>query len=522
MLWIRSARDSLERRLVLMAVAVVLVPTFTISLLMIRLTHEAVKSDHLEDVDIIAEVIAATLAARGEIDSESAHAATAALAVDPRVGVVAVMDPQQQVIHRQIFQPAHWAAVSPILHDPTQGIELNRPVLIAADTLLAVRKAPIWTEGTPGPNGTRRLLGFVLVCLDDQGMPALTRQLQAGQLGVATAVALVVLPPVVILVRRLTRPVRQLTDATARLAAGETEVRVPDQGDDELGTLARSFNAMAQHPSTARGQLIEANQQLEHRVEQRTAELEAANRRLQSEIDDKNEFLRAVTHDLGAPLRNISGMATMLMMKYREQLAEDALTKLQRINANAKHQTELINELLQLSRIRTRPGKRERIDLNALMDELRESLDYDLDKAGITFTVEGPLPVIWAEPLRIRQVFQNLLDNAVKYMGEGPERSITLRCQEQPHDFVFEIQDTGCGIAPEDLPNVFQVFRRAVHSGTHKIPGRGVGLANVKSILEAYSGTITVASTLGEGSTFTVTLARSAVGEPAPEPVAAA
>jgi signal transduction histidine kinase len=524
MFWTRPAVDSLQRRLMLMAAALVILPTFGASLLMIRLTHQAVVADHLDDVEVLAEVIAASLGARGEVTPATAAAAMTALDVDHRAGAVLVTDAAGQVVHRRVLDPDDWIRLEQLLQGGEKALSPLRPQLVDSRSMLAVRKAPIWRGGVADAGSQPYLLGFVVVALHDDGVSTLSRQLQAGQLGVATAVALVVLPPVIIVIRRITRPIRQLTDATGRLASGELDVRVPEQSNDELGALAHSFNVMASHLSAARGALVQANQSLEQRVEQRTAELEDANRRLQSEIDDKNEFLRAVTHDLGAPLRNITGMATLLVMKYREQLAEDAISKLERINANAKHQTELIGELLQLSRIRTRQGKRERIELAGLIQELRDSLAFDLDKSAITFEVHGTLPVIWAEPLRIRQVFQNLLDNAIKYMGEDQHkpRRITLKVAEQPRAWVFQVSDTGCGIAAEDLPSVFQVFRRAVHSGTHKVPGRGVGLASVKSILEAYSGTISVQSTLGEGSTFTVTLPKSAVSERAPEPAESA
>src|SRR5690606_18003881 len=148
----------------------------------------------------------------------------------------------------------------------------------------------------------------------------------------------------------------------------------------------------------------------EQKVANRTAELQRLNRKLESEIHDKNEFLRAVSHDLGAPLRNINGIASVLLMKHREQFNDDALPKLQRISANAKVQADLINDLLELSRIRSRPGKREQVDLAELMAQLRDSLAFDLEKARIELAVASSLPVVTAERNRMRQILQNLLD----------------------------------------------------------------------------------------------------------------
>jgi signal transduction histidine kinase len=103
----------------------------------------------------------------------------------------------------------------------------------------------------------------------------------------------------------------------------------------------------------------------------------------------------------------------------------------------------------------------------------------------------------------MRQVFQNLIDNAVKYMGDKPEKRITLSYSGDKHAHTFALADTGQGISEEDLPRVFDVFRRATKSGPLLAEGRGVGLANVKSIIETYGGQITPTSSLGAGTTFT-------------------
>src|SRR5690606_7893230 len=123
------------------------------------------------------------------------------------------------------------------------------------------------------------------------------------------------------------------------------------------------------------------------KVINRTAELERLNRKLESEIHDKNEFIRAISHDLGAPLRNINGITSVLLLKKKEEFTDDTLSKLQRISANAKVQADLINDLLELSRIRSRPAKRENVDLAELLEQLRDSLTFDLEKSRISLIV---------------------------------------------------------------------------------------------------------------------------------------
>jgi signal transduction histidine kinase len=363
-----------------------------------------------------------------------------------------------------------------------------------------------------------QLDGFIVLGMRDRALNATLGTLRASELTAAGLVSAISVPLVIFAVRRWTRPLRLLMDATRRLAAGESPQPVVAAVKDDVGLLTEAFNEMAIKLSAAQAELRAANADLENKVVARTSELELAKRELESEIRDKNEFLRAVSHDLGAPLRNIGGMATMLLVKYKGVLADDALNKLERINVNVKAQTDLINDLLELSRIKTRPGKRSEIDLHAMVQELVESFAFDLDKNQIELKVDGRLPVIVADRNRVRQVFQNLLDNAIKYMLDAPTRKISVSfLNEGPH-YHFRVADTGRGIAADDLPNLFQIYRRALHSGSHQVQGRGVGLASVKTIVETYGGRIWVESELGKGSTFHFTLEKAKVTGQAVDP----
>jgi len=190
-------------------------------------------------------------------------------------------------------------------------------------------------------------------------------------------------------------------------------------------------------------------------------------------------------------------------------LCDDAVTKLQRINANVKTQSDLIADLMELSRIRSKPPKHELVDLQALVKGLRDELSYDLETNGIDLAILGVLPTITADRNRMRQIFQNLLDNAVKYMGDSDERKITVKFTREADELHFVVADTGQGIHEKDLPNIFDVFRRGTYSGSYEVPGRGVGLASVKTIVECYGGRVWLESRRGEGSTLHFTLAVS-------------
>ena len=341
------------------------------------------------------------------------------------------------------------------------------------------------------------------------------------------------------LVHRVFQPIRQLVDATRKITGGDLETSVAIHRPDVIGTLARSFNDMViwvrkqqEDLALVNRQLSDANADLEDKIEQRTAQLETANKRLSAEIAEKEDFLRAVSHDLNAPLRNISGMATMLLLKHRETFDEDIIHRLERIQKNVEIETDLIGELLELSRIKTRRQKLEPANLDVMVSEVRDLFENDLKTRNIDLVMDGPLPELVCEKARMRQVFQNLIDNAIKYMGEregsgvrdqgsgagndslSPEpcalsprlREIHVGYTTRLTEVEFYVRDTGIGIDPEDIDKVFFVFRRGKNTQLNSIAGKGVGLASVKSIIETYNGKIWVESKLGEGSTFRFTI----------------
>ena len=252
----------------------------------------------------------------------------------------------------------------------------------------------------------------------------------------------------------------------------------------QLATANGALNVANGALNGANAKLSDANRDLERKVADRTGQLEAANRRLSGEISEKEDFLRAVSHDLNAPLRNIAGMAAMLVTKHGDKLDADALHRLERIQKNVQVETDLIGELLELSRIKTRRGDAERVDTAALVADVAGVFEQDLQTKGIALVVDGPLPPLTAERARVRQVFQNLIDNAIKYMGERPgqPKEIHVGCAVGPDEVTFEVRDTGIGIDADDLDKVFHVFRRGRNAAASNVPGKGVGLASVKAI----------------------------------------
>jgi signal transduction histidine kinase len=398
----------------------------------------------------------------------------------------------------------------------TQSLMQVRPMCSATLGEYVEVVAPIVQvsiNDVPGSKASgSKLLGYVTVGVSQTREQAALWRINMMVAGIGCAIAVISLPMAYVLVHRIFFPIRQLVDATNKIAAGELETTVAIDRPDVIGTLARSFNEMVnkvrrqqEDLEAANEKLAEANHELEDKVQQRTAQLETANKRLSSEIAEKEDFLRAVSHDLNAPLRNIAGMATMLLMKNRERFDEDIIHRLERIQSNVQVETDLIAELLELSRIKTRRQKMEPVDVGAMVNELAGMFENDLRTRNIALVVDQALPVLECERARIRQVFQNLIDNAIKYMGDGANRRIHVGCKIGKAEAEFYVSDTGIGIDPEDLDKVFFVFRRGKNCGSNT-SGKGVGLASVKSIIETYNGRIWVESELGVGTTFRFTI----------------
>lgn len=394
---------------------------------------------------------------------------------------------------------ARGQGAQPLVPEPPT-LSYTRP---ATDNCLVIAR-PVLSSSQQG----KTFVGAVRLTFDTSVMDRQLRMAHRTMLLLACCIMVATIPIGYLLVWRvLVLPVRRLMTVTHRLAEGDFTARAQATHNDEIGHLAESFNAMSQQLDVQRQQLLAANEQLETKVRQRTAQLNSANERLRGEMAEKEDFLRAVSHDLNAPLRNIAGMATMVMMKWRDELPEEVIARLQRIQANVDAETELITELLELSRIKTQPQSRERTAMGDVMEHIRSSLEYDLRQKNIDLVIQPGMPTLYVERNRMRQIFQNLADNAIKYMGDRKDARIEIgyECREGEH--IFHVADNGPGIAPEDQQKIFYVFRRATSAAASKIPGKGVGLATVKSIVSNYEGRVWVQSELGVGSTFHVSLA---------------
>ncbi len=507
----------MELRLLIWTFVLALTPTLLCAAWTSGIARHALSTSLAEAAADAGRALAVSVIDR--VDADLTHNPTAtleALALDNRVAFAQVIDRDGRVCFDYSNDEHAWTAYElwRMRSGEAATREMGVPIFPTETGDLVVCQLPIWNLPRASrlipdePRQPRQLQGSVILAMRDPRMVSTLAHLVGWQLIAAGATCVAMLPAVLLVVRRWVKPLRELLVAASRLGAGERPEMVTTTTRDEVGMLTHTFNHMARSLYAARLRLQRANDLLEQQVEHRTAELQQAKQRLEEEIKDKNEFLRAVSHDLNAPLRNIGGMARMLLLKHRESLTDDVLTKLERISANVKTQSDLLGDLLELSQLRARPSKREAVDLNALIAQIRDNLAFDLERRGITLQIDETLPTLMADRNRMRQVFQNLLDNATKYMGDAPVKRITVACVTEPDFWHFTVADTGPGIAENDQQRIFQVFTRGRQDGRRDVPGRGVGLAGVKTIVECYGGRIWVESEPGKGSCFHFTIRR--------------
>jgi signal transduction histidine kinase len=185
-----------------------------------------------------------------------------------------------------------------------------------------------------------------------------------------------------------------------------------------------------------------------------------------------------------------------------KQLSEDFSEALAFIKSSIAKMDRLISAILNLTREGRREFKPEQIDTRELIEAIVQTLAHQAAEASATIRIE-PLPTVVSDRLALEQIFSNLIDNAIKYLKPGVPGDIAIRGRTKLGFAIFEIRDNGRGIDPRDHQRIFDLFRRA---GTQDRPGQGIGLAHVRALVRRLGGTMSVASELDQGSTFTITL----------------
>lgn len=386
---------------------------------------------------------------------------------------------------------------------------------------------PFYSRLNPIYSGLERAIGDLTTESQHQAEDSLVVVEQAYRTArtfIMADTVLVILVSAVIgfgLSNNIAQRIGRLSFAANKVAGGDLEQPVAVRGRDELAQLGNTFNQMIASLRAQRSALEERNQQLQaslERQEQLTAdvirgkqaEAEAQQAQVSAEAASqaKSMFLATMSHELRTPLNAILGYAQIMQINPAyPKAAADELDPLERILAAGRHLKALINNILDFSKIEQ--GK---IDLNIVPVDLaavvREAADVvapmvERQQNQIKLECDPELGRSKTDPDKLRQVIINLLANAAKFTENG---TITIRAQRDDAGIVFEVEDSGIGIAPADHERIFQPFSQVDGSVTRRYEGTGLGLTLSRELCHALGGQISVTSAVGEGATFRVWL----------------
>jgi signal transduction histidine kinase/DNA-binding response OmpR family regulator/HPt (histidine-containing phosphotransfer) domain-containing protein len=312
----------------------------------------------------------------------------------------------------------------------------------------------------------------------------------------------------------VTRPVYSLIEGTQRVAQGDLSHRIRRVSGDEIGKLAQRFNTMSEALSKSYEQISAQKDELEQRVQIRTAELENANTELRKAKETaekatkaKSDFLANMSHEIRTPMNGIIASADLLL---EEEFPAKIKRYLKILHASAYSLLGIINDILDFSKIEA--GKLE-LEKHSfwLEDVVYKVADIFLNKASeknieILVDISPEVPrVLEGDPLRLQQVLNNLVSNAIKFTGAGGLVLIGVKepvYSQKCVTLTFYVQDTGVGLSQDQMSIIFQPFSQVDESTTRKFEGTGLGLSICKQLVSMMKGDIGVQSVPDKGSTF--------------------
>jgi light-regulated signal transduction histidine kinase (bacteriophytochrome) len=286
-------------------------------------------------------------------------------------------------------------------------------------------------------------------------------------------------------VRKITRPIEDIADTARAINAGDLSRRVAVNGNDEFGILGTAFNRMTSQLEVLIGDL-------EKRVTERTAELAASNKELES-------FAYSVSHDLRAPLRHIDGFLNLLRQYIGGSLDQQGVRYMDTISVAAQKMGQLIDDLLSFSRMGRLAISFSPQDLNRIVGSVLKELEPDYTGRKIDWRVEE-LPVITGDGSMLRIVFSNLISNAIKFTRETEEAVIEIGCRMNETEATIFIGDNGVGFDQFYAEKLFGVFQRLHRSD--EFEGTGVGLAIAHRVISRHGGRIWAEGESGKGARF--------------------
>jgi len=319
--------------------------------------------------------------------------------------------------------------------------------------------------------------------------------------------------------RFIRHPVENLAEKAKKFAEGNMSVSVDVKTDDEIGVLGNTFNYMVESVASSSRKIEEEIKRKTDLLNERTHLfnlLENANRELRELDKMKSTFLANMSHELRTPMNSIIGYTDLLIDKVDGPINEEQEKSLKRIATNARHLLQLINDVLDISKIES--GKMQlsikEIDIKWLIETISPTFEPLMKQKGLALTIDiaEDLPLIYGDDDKIKQILINLLSNAIKFTHEGgitisgkiSERGI--QPGEQPLFAEICVIDTGIGIKEEDIGKIFDKFVQVDLTTVRQYEGTGLGLTIARGLVALHKGMIWVTSKPGEGSNFCFTV----------------
>ncbi len=420
--------------------------------------------------------------------------------------------------------PPQLAAANPLRNDESHRIRL-----------LNTDYGPVYDIAVPMLKGE---LGTAHVGLSGELLSQSVRSITMRATWLVVGLFLLVCCGAIMMASSLTKPIMALIAGVDAIGQGDLRYRIERQGNDEIGHLASAFNRMAENLETttvSRDCVEQLNRQLEETVAERTAQLSQANAELTREVAERRKaeenvrllnasleerirertlelevsnrdleaFCYSVSHDLRAPLRHINAYSSIIDQDYGELLDKEGQYYLQRLAKASRQMGQLIDELLQFSRIGRVDVRQEKVDLSELARGILTQLQETYPERSVEVRVEPMMKGTGDETL-IRTVLQNLLENAWKYTARQERAVIEFGRTDDDGTTVYYVRDNGIGFEMAYANKLFGVFQRLVPDS--EFVGIGIGLATVKRIIERHGGRVWAEGKPDEGATFYFTL----------------
>lgn len=356
----------------------------------------------------------------------------------------------------------------------------------------------------------KRVLGVVDVHLSLQPVDEQLAENRRRAIGVLVLAAVLFSALGILFVWKVVhKPIQELTRGTQRVAAGDLDVRLPVRSDDELGDLAESFNRMTADLSRARSELTHWAKTLEDRVRRKSEELERlyASMVATEKMASLGKLAATVAHEVNNPLFGMLTYARLTIktiqgMDIDPAVKAQVLENLKVVERESRRCGDIMKNLLAFAR-QTTP-KRAPADLNSLVERSLKLVRHQLELQEIELQTElcSPAPQVFCDAGQIQQVLVVLLVNAAEAMPKGGKLTVSTSFDGESRSASVRVRDTGKGIPPEILPQIWEPFF-TTKEDQHRT---GLGLAIAKNIMDRHAGKIEVQSEVGQGTEFTVTL----------------